>query len=183
LKNSYVPKIERAADNPKHKGILTIDEVRRLFSIPWKSDAAYCHPVKDEFKGYVGNLLASSTGLRMGEIQALVLSDIHLEDGYIYVRRSWDRKYGLWYEVCQRQYSLKGISFEKEIYDINETVKKIQKGQVFLVSHLKDELRDIFEQALQNMSPDNSSFIASGVTATSTGMAYFPRCISCGKVA
>lgn len=91
----FVPKIDRAAINPKLKGILTLEEVRRLFSVEWKSEAAHCHPPRDLFMGYAGNLVASSTGLRLGELQALTLSDIHLDEGYIYVRRSWDNFFGL----------------------------------------------------------------------------------------
>src|SRR3990172_12479830 len=79
-----VPTIERAAENPRPKGILSIDEVNRLFSAPW-----------GDFRGYVGNLLAASTGLRIGELQGLVIEDLHLDDGYIIVRRSWDRCTGM----------------------------------------------------------------------------------------
>lgn len=91
----FVPKIEKAAINPKHKGILTIEEVKKLFSINWLSDSAHCHPSKEQFMGYAGNLLACSTGLRMGEMQALTLSDVHLDEGYIYIRRSWDKLFGM----------------------------------------------------------------------------------------
>jgi len=91
----HVPKIDRAAINPKSKGILTIEEVRQIFLLDWKSDPAHCHPSRDQYMGYVGNLVASSTGLRLGELQALVMSDIHLNEGYIHVRRSWDKKFGM----------------------------------------------------------------------------------------
>lgn len=91
----FVPKIDRAAEKPKKKGILTIDEVKKLFSIDWISDPAHCHPPRELFKGYAGNLVACSTGLRLGELQALVLSDIHLSESYIHVRRSWDKHYGM----------------------------------------------------------------------------------------
>jgi integrase len=73
----FVPKIERAADNAQHKGILTPEEVRRLFIFQW-----------DSYIGYVGNKLAACTGLRLGEIQALTIPDIR--DNYINVWRSWD---------------------------------------------------------------------------------------------
>lgn len=91
----FIPKIEQAASKPKLKGILTIEEVKKLFSIEWQSDPVHCHPSKDQFMGYAGNLLACSTGLRMGELQALTLSDIHLNEGYIFVRRSWDKLFGM----------------------------------------------------------------------------------------
>ncbi|HNW29166.1 MAG TPA: tyrosine-type recombinase/integrase [Spirochaetota bacterium] len=91
----FVPKIDRAAIDPKHKGILTIEEVRKLFSIDWKTEPTHCHPEKFQFMGYAGNILASSTGLRMGKMLALVISDMHLENGYIHVRRSWDKLFGL----------------------------------------------------------------------------------------
>ncbi|MBN2401712.1 MAG: tyrosine-type recombinase/integrase [Spirochaetes bacterium] len=87
-----VPRIEKAADKPKTKGILTIEEVRRLFYLPWASIPSYSHPVKERYIGYVGNLLACVTGLRLGELQGLLLTDLHLDSGYIVVRRSWDRK-------------------------------------------------------------------------------------------
>ena len=91
----FIPKIDRAADNPKQKGILTIEEVKKLFSIQWISEPTHCHPPRNQFMGYAGNLLACSAGLRTGELQALTLSDIHLDESYIFVRRSWDKHFGL----------------------------------------------------------------------------------------
>ena len=91
----FVPKVERAAVKPTHKGILTIDEVKQLFSMEWRSTATHCHPERPQYTGYVGNLTACATGLRLGELQALVLSDVHLSDGYLFVRRSWCKSFGL----------------------------------------------------------------------------------------
>jgi len=91
----FIPEVEPAANKPKQKGILTIEEVRRIFSIEWKTQAIHCHPSKETFMGYAGNVLAASTGLRMGELQALTLSDVHLNESYLYVWRSWDKMYGL----------------------------------------------------------------------------------------
>lgn len=74
-----IPRIDRAANNTKHKGILTVDEVRKLFDAEWQ-----------DFRAYAASLLAASTGLRLGEVLGLVLSDYHLKDKYIHCRRSWD---------------------------------------------------------------------------------------------
>ena len=77
-----IPRIDRAAENPKEKGILTIEEVKQLFAFQWS----------DDIRGYVASKLAASSGLRLGEIQALTFEDLHLNDNYIHVRRSWDKR-------------------------------------------------------------------------------------------
>lgn len=74
-----VPRIDRAADNPKVKGILTIEEAKCLFSTEWP-----------DIRGYTANLLAATTGLRLGELQALTIGDIHFKDRYIVVSKAWD---------------------------------------------------------------------------------------------
>jgi integrase len=91
----FVPDVEPTANKPKEKGILTIEEVDRLFSIEWKTEAVHCHPARENFMGYAGNVLAAATGLRMGELQALTLADVHLDVSYLYIWRSWDKMYGL----------------------------------------------------------------------------------------
>lgn len=85
----YVPRIDRAADNPKTKGILTPEEVKKLFSFEWTSRAIFRHPPKSEFIGQIGNLIAVTTGLRISEIQALTLRDVNLDNNYLIIRRSW----------------------------------------------------------------------------------------------
>lgn len=88
----YVPKIERAAENPKQKGILTPDEVRRLFSFQWMSRPARNHPAKPLDVEQAGNLLAAVTGVRLSEVQGLMLRDVNFQDKYITVRRAWDNR-------------------------------------------------------------------------------------------
>jgi integrase len=80
--------IRRLGTSHKKKSILKDKEVRALFN-----------PVKikyiwgDNIFHYTLNLLAASTGMRMGEIQSIRFMDIGKD--YIQVRHSWSRKYGL----------------------------------------------------------------------------------------
>ena len=73
-----VPKIERAAENSKKRGILTPEEVKRLFSFEWS-----------DFPEYVANLTAASTGLRQSEILGLQRKNI--KAGYLEILKSWEQ--------------------------------------------------------------------------------------------
>ena len=69
-----------------------LKEINKPISIPWISKPSYSHPEKPQFMGYVGNLLTATTGLRLGELQALKLNDIHLDAEYITVKCSWNNR-------------------------------------------------------------------------------------------
>jgi integrase len=66
----------------KKRDILTLDEVQKIFSLPW-----------DEERARVGNLLAMTTGLRAGEVIALRYDDI--QGDKLMVRHSWSFADGL----------------------------------------------------------------------------------------
>jgi integrase len=75
-------------EKPKEKSVLTVDEVRRLFfedNIPtvWENDLMH----------FTINLLAASTGMRLGECRALQIQHVH--DDYVSVVWNRDSKYGL----------------------------------------------------------------------------------------
>lgn len=73
---------------PKVRSFLHPDEIRRLF------DDVLLHEIwEGDLRHYTINLLAASTGMRLGECQALKRRFIF--DGYVEVRYSWARKYGL----------------------------------------------------------------------------------------
>jgi hypothetical protein len=55
-----MPRFQRASLQTKEKGILTLDEVTRLFADPW-----------DDELTYVANLVAASTGFRLSEIRGI----------------------------------------------------------------------------------------------------------------
>jgi len=64
------------AVKPKGRGILEHEEVDRLFSIPWRDE-----------RSRLVNLIASQTGMRMGEIRALRICDILIDR--IRVSHAW----------------------------------------------------------------------------------------------
>jgi integrase len=76
------------ANDSRERGILTIEEVMKLFAeeaIPtaWQGNLLYrCI-----------NMLAAVSGMRQGEI--LAVRDEDVRDGYIHVCHSWNRVYGL----------------------------------------------------------------------------------------
>jgi len=132
----YVPRIDRAADNPKRKGILTLEEAVRLFSFQWMTRPAFRHPAKSDFMGQVGNLLAITTGLRLSEIQALTFADIHLDKNYLTVRRSWDNR-----RFCH-----------------NETTKSGKERTIFFSDLVKSQVMRLIEMNPFGNDPDNFLF-------------------------
>ena len=81
-------KIEPLVENPKGRNILSIDEVRKLFRDDMIDQIWY----GDLFQ-FTVNLLAASTGMRLGECQALKVGKVHKE--YVSVHYRWSQKYGL----------------------------------------------------------------------------------------
>jgi len=84
---------------PKTKSILELEEVRELFDRKniysvWSNDLLH----------YALNLLAASSGVRMGEAQALQIRNVRTN--YIEIEYSWDRKYGLIPPKWQSQRSI-----------------------------------------------------------------------------
>lgn len=76
------------AERPAERGILTALEIRALFDEKrfekvWAGDR----------KHFTLNLTAASTGLRMGELQALAVGAVYSD--YLTVSQSWERRTGL----------------------------------------------------------------------------------------
>lgn len=98
-----VPRIDTAALNQLKKGILTIDETNRIFNHTWTTVESWCHPAKINYIGKTANRLSASTGMRAGEIQGLVHSDIDLDRGLITVRRSYNNTLKKWNESTKNK--------------------------------------------------------------------------------
>lgn len=82
-----VTHIKRLATDSKSKGTLTTSEVEKLLD-PINKGKIWS---KDIY--YIFTLIASQTGMRIGELLALTKKDIKRD--HIIVSHSWDRKYGL----------------------------------------------------------------------------------------
>jgi integrase len=80
--------ITQLREKPEKRSILTIEEVRELFQ-----DDEIDRVWNGDLRHYTLNLLAATTGMRLGEVQALQVQHVHEE--YITVLFSWDKKYGL----------------------------------------------------------------------------------------
>jgi integrase len=89
LESNPVAPIKELKETPVERGILTLDEVKILFG----SEAFKTIWNGDIIKHYAANLLAASTGMRLGEIQALQIQ--YVRPTYIEVKHSWDDRFGL----------------------------------------------------------------------------------------
>lgn len=87
IKDNPTDGVRRMANRPHARGILTLDEVKRLL------DETTINTVWDgNLVHYCINLLAASTGMRAGEIMALRVGHVHLPpDGYVEVVSAWKR--------------------------------------------------------------------------------------------
>jgi len=82
LKDNPVDRVNPLVSHPQVKDILTVKEIKRLFDPSvWK----------DDILAYSANLLAATSGMRLGEIRALMRKHVHTD--YIEVLYSFD-KYG-----------------------------------------------------------------------------------------
>lgn len=132
----YIPRIDRAADNPKTKGVLTLEEVTRLFSFEWMTKSAFRHPSKPLYIEQVGNLLAVTTGLRISEIQALTIQDVNFERNCITVKRSWNNR----------------------LHCLNEQTKTGKERTIFFSDKIKEHLLRLIGENLHGNKPDNFLF-------------------------
>jgi integrase len=76
------------AEDSKEKGIFNKDEAKKLFS-----STAFNDVWDGNTMHYTLNLLASQSGMRLGEIQALLKDNIYPD--HIDIKHGWDRIYGI----------------------------------------------------------------------------------------
>ena len=76
--------VDNVKGEAKERKPFTLDELRALFADPWPDVRPWC-----------ACLLAAKTGARLGEIRALKLKHIHVQDRYLDVMHSWSFYDGL----------------------------------------------------------------------------------------
>jgi integrase len=88
ISNNPALSIKQLKRTPETRGVLTIQECKRLF------DESLIEKIwGGDLRHYSISLLAASTGMRLGEIQGLQRQ--HLTANYVQVEHSYTRKYGL----------------------------------------------------------------------------------------
>lgn len=123
---SALPLLPECSTAPvKKRGCLSVDEMQRLLEPQrWK-----------DFRAYTAAVLCASTGLRIGEVQGLVLTDLHLDEGYLVCRRSYDYRLRI----------------------LNPTTKNGRARNIVLAPRVIDCLREMMEMnphgALDGESP------------------------------
>jgi integrase len=104
--------VKKLKEVPKDKGLLTRDEVKTLFdpgtiTEVWGKDLLF----------YAINILAATTGMRMGEVQALQRQ--YVFEDYIQIKHSWDRKYGM---VAPKANSARAVSIPSYVSEILQQI-------------------------------------------------------------
>jgi len=87
IDNNPIKAVKPLKEESGVKAVLSPPEVKKLFDMA-SSRNLWPNPVC-----YAANLLSACTGMRLGEIQALQVEEVHSD--YVHVHRSLDRKYGL----------------------------------------------------------------------------------------
>lgn len=75
-------RVEKLPEKAPKREILSLEEVRSFFLLDW-----------NDLRHYVANLVAATTGMRLGEIRGLQADDVG--DGFISVRHNWQDREGL----------------------------------------------------------------------------------------
>ncbi len=82
IRENPAARVERLLDKPDERLILEREEVKRFLELPWK-----------DLRFKAANLLAMSSGLRLGEIRGLQHEDVH--EGFVHVCHNWQDLEGL----------------------------------------------------------------------------------------
>ena len=97
----------------KKKGVLSLDEVRRLLN----------PRIWENYRQYTIVLLTLATGIRISEVRGLQVSQVH--PNYVEIHTAWEEKYGLKEPKCG---SLRDIPITSKIYETLQEVIESSKA-------------------------------------------------------
>lgn len=124
IKNNPGLLVKSLANDAKEKSTLTEQEVKLLF------DKNTIESIWSNKYIYYMNLIASQTGMRMAEIQAL--KEENIKEDHIYVKYSWERNFGL---KCPKNGKSRIVPISQDLYlDIKNFIKKESTGKEFIFS-------------------------------------------------
>lgn len=108
----------------KQRKLLTLEEVAKLFD-----EKNYAKYWKKHILHYTINLLAASTGLRLGELLALRVEDCH--ENYVHPTGSWSAQYGLTGDSEQKRHERYVPIPDKTAAKLQELCSTMGSGWVF----------------------------------------------------
>lgn len=107
LKENPAQYVKPVANKYRKKGVLSLDEVKELLN----------YKIWPDYRQYAINLLTLATGIRIGEVRGLLVSQV--QPDHVQIHTSWEENYGLKEPKCG---SVRDLPISKYIYDVLQEV-------------------------------------------------------------
>ena len=134
IENDPAQGLIKFSGKSKKRGILSIQESAKLFSIDWRDE-----------RSKIGNMLAATTGLRAGEVLALKWEDV--KPDYVIVRHSWSRIDGLKGTKTGEE---RTVPLLPSVYnEINKLIKKNPFGESGFIFYSPDPAAPMSQNILR----------------------------------
>lgn len=151
IKSNPGLKVNNLANDSKTKSTLKEHEVIKLLNPDTKEN------IWSANYAFIINLIASKTGMRMAEIQALKQENIH--EDHIVVKYSWERNYGL---KCPKNGKTRIVPIGKKLYiELNNFIQNNSKEFDYVFSK-KDGISPITHTSIHYET--NKAFDKIGIT-------------------
>ncbi|MDR3283671.1 MAG: tyrosine-type recombinase/integrase [Treponema sp.] len=152
IKGFDFEEVIRASGDTKQRGILEREQVEKLFKLEWRDP-----------RSRMVNLIASQTGMRMGEIRALRVCDI--QEDRINVEHSWSKADGGL--KCTKNREKRSIPIIPELYTALKTYMKDNGRFIRMDNLLFPSFRENAPYDHKQINKDFYSMLAKiGITET-----------------
>lgn len=135
IKDNPCKKIKQLKPRCKQRGILTMEEVSKLFSSlkNWDNDIF----------AYAGNLLASCTGMRSREVAAI--RGINLKKDHLEISESFDEMFGI---KPTKTHDSRKLPLPQKVLDVLHSIKRGDDDYLFTLNGKKPVNQHFFLYAL-----------------------------------